>query len=217
MTPHRIFKDRGGKVWNVWQVHPSAAERRFSQRRVHDEDRTDSIERRSGRDRRESENPIPPEPKRHATVAAEFTYGWLCFETAGEKRRLAPVPEGWERRRRDDRAVVLRGEAGHPPAFRLDPRNGRRREARLADVDAEADGASVAIGGPRGQKSQTQPVGRRQSPEDSVVAVTGGAGALREVGTLCVHRVGKRIVEKELRGEFVGSGRSGVGRSLKWM
>jgi hypothetical protein len=97
VTPHRTFKDRVGKTWDVWQVHPSAAERRFSQRRVHDEDRTDSIERRSGRDRRESENPTPPEPKRHATVAAEFTYGWLCFETAGEKRRLAPVPEGWER------------------------------------------------------------------------------------------------------------------------
>src|SRR3954470_19387754 len=31
------------------------------------------------------------------TVAAEFAYGWLCFETVGEKRRLAPVPEGWDR------------------------------------------------------------------------------------------------------------------------
>lgn len=30
-------------------------------------------------------------------MAQEFTYGWLCFETVGEKRRLAPVPEGWDR------------------------------------------------------------------------------------------------------------------------
>ena len=34
---------------------------------------------------------------RSPPVAAEFTYGWLCFETTGEKRRLAPVPEGWDR------------------------------------------------------------------------------------------------------------------------
>ena len=99
MTPHRTFKDQLGKLWDVWQVHPAAAERRFSQRRVHDDDRTDSAERWSGRDRRESGAPPPPPPpkKHHATVAAEFAYGWLCFETAGEKRRLAPVPEGWER------------------------------------------------------------------------------------------------------------------------
>jgi hypothetical protein len=94
---HRTFKDKLGKLWDVWQVHPAAAERRFSQRRQHDDDRTDSAERRSGRDRRESETPAPPRPKQYATVAAEFAYGWLCFETVGEKRRLAPVPEGWER------------------------------------------------------------------------------------------------------------------------
>jgi hypothetical protein len=64
---------------------------------VRDDDRTDSTERRSGRDRRETEPPIPPLPQHHATVAAEFAYGWLCFETVGEKRRLAPVPEGWDR------------------------------------------------------------------------------------------------------------------------
>lgn len=94
---HRTFKDKLGKFWDVWQVHPAAAERRFSQRRVRDDDRTDSAERRSGRDRRESETPTPPPSKHRATVAAEFAYGWLCFETVGEKRRLAPVPEGWER------------------------------------------------------------------------------------------------------------------------
>ena len=75
----------------MWQVHPSAAERRFSQRRVVDEDRTDSTERRSGEERRIGERDA------RAPVAAEFAYGWLCFETTGEKRRLAPVPEGWDR------------------------------------------------------------------------------------------------------------------------
>ena len=64
------------------------------QRRVKDEDRSDSSERRSGDDRRVGEK---PQGVTRATIAPEFTYGWLCFETAGEKRRLAPVPEGWDR------------------------------------------------------------------------------------------------------------------------
>lgn len=78
----------------MWQVHPAAAERRFVQRRVKDEDRGDAAERRSGEERRLSEK---EKAIARATVAPEFTYGWLCFETAGEKRRLAPVPEGWDR------------------------------------------------------------------------------------------------------------------------
>jgi hypothetical protein len=76
----------------VWQVHPSAAERRFVQRRVKDEDRIDSAERRSGQERRVSEA-----SRARANIAEEFTFGWLCFECATEKRRLAPVPEGWDR------------------------------------------------------------------------------------------------------------------------
>ena len=91
---HRTFKDKDGKIWDVWQVHPAAAERRFSQRRVKDDERSDMSERRHGADRRESEKPRTEHP---ALVAAEFTYGWLCFETVGEKRRLAPVPEAWDR------------------------------------------------------------------------------------------------------------------------
>ena len=60
------------------------------QRRVKNEDRRDSLERRSGKERRKVAKARNP-------VAEEFTSGWLCFETAGEKRRLAPVPEGWDR------------------------------------------------------------------------------------------------------------------------
>ncbi len=28
-------------------------------------------------------------------VASEFSTGWLCFASEGEKRRLAPVPTNW--------------------------------------------------------------------------------------------------------------------------
>jgi hypothetical protein len=86
---HRQFKDQQGKLWDVWQVHPAAIERRFSARRVEKDERVDAVERRSGLERRAEKFSRNP-------VAAEFAYGWLCFETAGEKRRLAPVPEGWD-------------------------------------------------------------------------------------------------------------------------
>lgn len=87
---HRTFKDKKGLRWDVWEVKPTAAERRYLQRRVHDEDRTDSTERRSGEERRRSKIARTP-------IASEFASGWLCFECPTEKRRLAPVPEGWER------------------------------------------------------------------------------------------------------------------------
>jgi hypothetical protein len=57
---------------------------------VREEERVDAAERRTGHERREGQLSRTP-------VAAEFVYGWLCFETVGEKRRLAPVPEGWDR------------------------------------------------------------------------------------------------------------------------
>jgi len=88
---HATFKDPQGRIWDVWQVHPSAAERRFVDRRVNDEDLTGTVERRTGLERRGGVRKSP-----RASVAEEFAYGWLCFETAGEKRRLAPVPEGWD-------------------------------------------------------------------------------------------------------------------------
>lgn len=32
--------------------------------------------------------------RRH--LAGPLSGGWLCFEGGGEKRRLHPIPEGWE-------------------------------------------------------------------------------------------------------------------------
>ena len=87
---HRQFKDGKGKIWDVWQVHPTSLERRLFQRRMKDEERVDAAERRSGLERRTEKHARSP-------VAAEFAAGWLCFETGGEKRRLAPVPDAWER------------------------------------------------------------------------------------------------------------------------
>jgi hypothetical protein len=94
---YRTFLDTTGKRWEVWLVTPAAAERRKADRRASaggggggrggfegEADRRLSPERRRGAFRRS------------VAVASEYSNGWLCFETAGEKKRLAPVPPGWE-------------------------------------------------------------------------------------------------------------------------
>ncbi len=93
----RSFRDAFGLDWIVWAVQPQLGERRSG------------TERRSGRDRRADPT------RRRATAAADrrrlaerrvvhrprvfipgFEQGWLCFEAAGQRRRLAPIPSGWE-------------------------------------------------------------------------------------------------------------------------
>ena len=90
---YRTFLDSTGKRWEVWLITPAAAERRKADRRASsgassvypgDLDRRRTPERRRGAFRRS------------AAVASEYSNGWLCFESEGEKRRLAPVPTGWE-------------------------------------------------------------------------------------------------------------------------
>jgi hypothetical protein len=40
---------------------------------------------------------MPTTTDGRTVVSPGFEHGWLCFESdAGEKRRLAPVPGGWE-------------------------------------------------------------------------------------------------------------------------
>jgi len=89
---YRTFLDSTGKRWEVWLVTPAAAERRKADRRAavgRIEENPDFHDRRQRRERRK--NPF----RRTLEVASEFSNGWLCFESEGEKRRLAPVPDGW--------------------------------------------------------------------------------------------------------------------------
>lgn len=90
---YRTFLDSTGKRWEVWVVTPAAAERRKIDRRVARAQPAgmDGIpDRRRTPERRKS--PF----RRTIEVASEYSAGWLCFEGAGEKRRLAPIPDGWE-------------------------------------------------------------------------------------------------------------------------
>ena len=91
---YRTFLDSSGKRWEVWLVTPAAAERRKVDRRAASSATPETFEgfadRRGSKDRRKS--PF----RRNVVVATEFSNGWLCFESEGEKRRLAPVPGGWD-------------------------------------------------------------------------------------------------------------------------
>lgn len=78
---HRQLRDALGVMWDVWEVHPSLTERRLMQER-----------RIKGR--------VTPERRRRAEPRAllpsSLRTGWLAFQSSNERRRRAPIPEGWE-------------------------------------------------------------------------------------------------------------------------
>jgi hypothetical protein len=69
-------------------VHPSSIERRKMERRSPVENAVHLIEQRVMGDRRSSRGS-------RGEVASEYSMGWLCFASDGEKRRLVPVPVNW--------------------------------------------------------------------------------------------------------------------------
>ena len=78
---HRVVVDERGRRWEVWEVHPTATERRLNG------------ERRTTR-RPTAERRRKPEARLRADPA--LAQGWLAFAWDGEKRRLAPIPDGWD-------------------------------------------------------------------------------------------------------------------------
>jgi hypothetical protein len=78
---HREFTDSRRINWVVWDVYPTLGDRRRSP-----EDRRRFM--RETDERRTAGSPL--------RLRAEYENGWLAFESRGEKRRLAPVPEGWD-------------------------------------------------------------------------------------------------------------------------
>jgi hypothetical protein len=65
----RGFTDSTGVEWRVWEVIPSRAAMGTS----------------------------TVTQSRTSLDATPYANGWLCFESEDEKRRLAPIPPGWER------------------------------------------------------------------------------------------------------------------------
>jgi hypothetical protein len=90
---YRTFLDTRGKRWEVWLVTPDSAERRKADRRA----AAGGSDAFSGTtDRRRTPERRRAPFQRSISVASEYSEGWLCFESEGEKRRLAPVPPAWE-------------------------------------------------------------------------------------------------------------------------
>lgn len=76
---YREFQDEQGRLWEVWEVRPAV------------------IERRQADDRRR----YPREFGDRRAAELQFKLlggmrdGWLTFQCGEERRRLAPIPEGW--------------------------------------------------------------------------------------------------------------------------
>jgi len=101
---YRTFLDSKGTRWEVWLITPAAAERRNADRRV---SKAGNAGFEGNLDRRRTPERRRGPFRRSAAVANEFSNGWLCFESEGEKRRLAPVPPGWEEAGPDRMATWL--------------------------------------------------------------------------------------------------------------
>ena len=80
---HRTFLDSLGRTWEVWDVTPGKSERRDLSRPAIP---PDSI----AADRR-------TQAEYRVVLGPDLANGWLAFQTAGEKRRLTPIPADWER------------------------------------------------------------------------------------------------------------------------
>ena len=78
---HREFTDPEGIRWQAWDVIPSTAERRGTGER--------RFGHRDDRDRRTIE-------QFRVQLDDGMEQGWLVFESATTKRRLYPIPPGWE-------------------------------------------------------------------------------------------------------------------------
>lgn len=93
---HRSFTDSSGVQWNAWAVIPQWADRRAGRnRRVRSADDDldpPAIEQRRRPDRRRG---LPDQFPR-IRLTGGLDGGWLAFESARERRRLSPIPPGWE-------------------------------------------------------------------------------------------------------------------------
>ena len=88
----REFVDDDGTLWMMWEVHPALTDRR----QVRNPSRPNELEER--RKPRSALSPLP----------GQMRAGWLAIQSATERRRVAPVPEGWVDRTDDELKEMLK-------------------------------------------------------------------------------------------------------------
>ena len=88
MTPQRAFRDDDKRRWNAWDVIPSWGERRWTERRQ----RAASPPAHTGERRRAERRRVRGI---RVSLTPRLAHGGLAFECADERRRMAPIPDGW--------------------------------------------------------------------------------------------------------------------------
>jgi hypothetical protein len=78
---HRRIQDSEGRRWDIWEVYPSAVERRMS-----GEHKVIPPNGEAGRRSRREYRVVVPH---------QLQDGWLAFQAGEERRRLTPIPERW--------------------------------------------------------------------------------------------------------------------------
>jgi hypothetical protein len=107
---YRTFCDSNGSYWQVWDVRPDRVERRSLERRT-------NLAPWNGMERRKGER--RGLFGKRTVVNEGSSTGWLIFESLTSKRRLAPIPAGWEKcsqaelRVLAEKALPLKGSNGH--------------------------------------------------------------------------------------------------------
>ena len=87
--PYRTFVDTLGTEWQVWDIVPRLSERRTGETL----DRRVDIAPIPFADRRQDSRRLTQ--TRRSILRGTFAQGWLCFDSATEKRRLSPIPPDW--------------------------------------------------------------------------------------------------------------------------
>jgi hypothetical protein len=88
VSPHRTFLDDLARLWNAWEVIPAWGERRTAERRAQTGGAESRMVDRRTRERRRTRGlriALPP----------RLSHGWIAFECNDERRRVAPIPDGW--------------------------------------------------------------------------------------------------------------------------
>ena len=88
--PYRKFRDAEGNEWQVWSVIPRGSIGPESWEGI-DRRAPDPVLRYRGLDRRAGDDRSTA-----PVLSPGLEGGWLTFECGSEKRRIAPIPAGWE-------------------------------------------------------------------------------------------------------------------------
>jgi hypothetical protein len=87
---HRSFRDELGREWDVWDVVPTAVERRIAKPAK----QPPELERRRVHETR-------------VVVPERLQKGWLAFQCGRERRRLTPIPGEWDEMTGDELVELL--------------------------------------------------------------------------------------------------------------